>query len=142
VPYTQDREYPVSGPFPAKSHEGALDKLTMLVQQLKSALDQALVMRTYDTQTGDNLIPPASYGLVGFDSDLIGQIFSFTALAEMLSPEKIALRISNTIPTTEDIPDGFASIWVDTTQPADQRVRLWANYDGGFYNIILGDAGA
>lgn len=35
VPYTQATDYPENDPFPALSHEDALDKLTMLVQQIK-----------------------------------------------------------------------------------------------------------
>mgnify|MGYP001599760416 CR=1 FL=1 len=35
VPYTQATKYPENDPFPAASHEDALDKLTMLVQQIK-----------------------------------------------------------------------------------------------------------
>jgi len=35
VPYTQATDYPENDPFPALSHEDALDKLTMLVQQVK-----------------------------------------------------------------------------------------------------------
>ena len=35
VPYTQATQYPENDPFPAASHEDALDKLTMLVQQIK-----------------------------------------------------------------------------------------------------------
>jgi hypothetical protein len=142
VPYTQDREYPVSGPFPSQSHEMALDKLTMLVQQLKAELDRALVMRTYTTQTGDNLIPPASYGLVGFDSGKVGTIFDFTTLEQIISPWKTTVQVFDVNPTTDDIPDGFASIWVNTAQPINQRVKLWANVGGNFFNMILGDAGA
>ena len=32
---TQDRNYPIRGAFPSQSHEGALDKLTMQVQELQ-----------------------------------------------------------------------------------------------------------
>ena len=35
VPYTQATAYPENNPFPAESHENALDKLTMLVQQVR-----------------------------------------------------------------------------------------------------------
>ena len=35
VPYTQLVDYPEGGSFPAQTHEGALDKLTMQVQQLQ-----------------------------------------------------------------------------------------------------------
>lgn len=42
VPYTQETDYTQSDPFPAQSHEDALDKLTMLAQQLKSSVDRSL----------------------------------------------------------------------------------------------------
>ena len=42
VPYTQQTDYPVYGPFPAESHERALDKLTMLVQQAKDVASFAI----------------------------------------------------------------------------------------------------
>lgn len=47
---TQLTEYPPNTPFPASSHERALDKLTMLTQQL--ATDIAFCMRTPDVGGG------------------------------------------------------------------------------------------
>lgn len=43
VPATQETDYVSNDPFPAESHERALDKLTMLVQQSISALGRALL---------------------------------------------------------------------------------------------------
>lgn len=42
VPLTQLTDYPPNTPFPATSHERALDKLTMIVQQLQAAVSAAL----------------------------------------------------------------------------------------------------
>ena len=42
TPYTQEMDYPPYGPFPAESHEGALDKLTMLVQQARDGIEEIL----------------------------------------------------------------------------------------------------
>lgn len=39
---SQTTAYPVAGPFPAKSHERALDKLTMLVQQTQDLTNNAV----------------------------------------------------------------------------------------------------
>jgi len=44
VPATQPTDYLQGDPFPAESHERALDKLTMIVQQLKEITDRALVI--------------------------------------------------------------------------------------------------
>lgn len=43
VPATQETDYVANDPFPAESHEMALDKLTMLVQQANLALGRALL---------------------------------------------------------------------------------------------------
>jgi len=42
VPLTQETDYTPNDPFPAESHEAALDKLTMLVQQLQEQVNRAL----------------------------------------------------------------------------------------------------
>ena len=47
VPYTQATAYPENNPFPAASHEDALDKLTMLVQQVRE-----LTIRTWRFAAG------------------------------------------------------------------------------------------
>lgn len=38
APLTQEYDYPPYGPFPAESHERALDKLTMLIQQVNDEI--------------------------------------------------------------------------------------------------------
>lgn len=43
VPATQETDYVANDPFPAESHERALDKLTMLVQQGNNVLNRALL---------------------------------------------------------------------------------------------------
>ena len=42
VPLTQETDYVENDPFPAESHEDALDKLTMITQQQQEQLDRAL----------------------------------------------------------------------------------------------------
>lgn len=55
VPATQETDYVANDPFPAQSHERALDKLTMLVQQAISGLSRALLRPVgknyYDAET-------------------------------------------------------------------------------------------
>lgn len=42
VPITQETDYTQSDPFPAESHEDALDKLTMIAQQLQDGVNRSL----------------------------------------------------------------------------------------------------
>lgn len=39
TPLTQETDYPTAGTFPAASHETALDKLTLIVQELEARID-------------------------------------------------------------------------------------------------------
>ena len=141
VPITQTREYTVSGPFPAKSHEAALDKLTMLVQQVDAELANTLKIRTNDGQVGDNYLPPPKPGVVGYDSFYAATIFSFADLATAVRPRFMEVTLSAVNPTTLDIPAGLARMWVNTTEPIATKVRLWVNYAGSLFNVILNDAG-
>jgi len=52
VPMTQEADYQESGRFPAETHERALDKLTMIAQQLHEALGRALAVPTTDQAPG------------------------------------------------------------------------------------------
>jgi len=60
VPVTQTTSYAEGGDFPAASHERALDKLTMLVQQTKRIADRSL--KVSESQTSPNDLPNAANG--------------------------------------------------------------------------------
>lgn len=51
VPETQDVSYPVRGAFPAPSHENAMDRLTMMVQQQNESVNRSLRYPLGDTST-------------------------------------------------------------------------------------------
>ncbi|MCK9326253.1 MAG: hypothetical protein M0P69_12245 [Bacteroidales bacterium] len=66
--YTQETDYVENDPFPADTHEAALDKLTMLVQQLKEVVDRAIVQDA--AQSTDLEFPAASSGaFLGWNAD-------------------------------------------------------------------------
>lgn len=70
VPATQLVDYSQGDAFPAESHEQALDKITMLVQQQNEKLDRALVFAPSDTGSGQ--LPEVSIRanrLLAFDSN-------------------------------------------------------------------------
>jgi len=53
VDLTQETHYIEGDPFPAQSHERALDKLTMITQQLKEKVDRALTLSIFDETSID-----------------------------------------------------------------------------------------
>ena len=59
--YTQETDYVENDAFPAESTEDALDKLTMLIQQLKEELDRALL---------GSITTEAGVIAIGYDSGL------------------------------------------------------------------------
>jgi len=69
---TQEVDYLANDPFPADTHEGALDKLTLLTQELQEEIDRSLkVSRTApitNSQITDNATARAGK-LLGFSND-------------------------------------------------------------------------
>ena len=59
VPATQLVDYISGGPFPAETHERALDKLTMLVQGNQEGLSRALTGPSVDPEDANNTLPPS-----------------------------------------------------------------------------------
>jgi hypothetical protein len=56
VPLTQETDYVANDSFPAESHEQALDKLTMITQQLAEEVDRAVKVLPSSTDDPDALI--------------------------------------------------------------------------------------
>lgn len=71
VPSTQETDYISGDPFPAESHERALDKLTMLSQQSEEVESRTLKFPTGDLSTQIGELPAAALRtnrLLGFDA--------------------------------------------------------------------------
>jgi hypothetical protein len=70
VPATQETDYLANDPFPAESHERALDKLTMLVQQNERELDRALKIPLASVPTTSTELPlPVGNKLLAWNSN-------------------------------------------------------------------------
>jgi hypothetical protein len=99
----QETDYTDTDSFPADTHERALDRLTMLIQQLKEVTDRALVFSPSDT-AGSSL-PAASARanlLLGFNS--VGQILLSAPTSG--SAADLALSIAN----ASDVTKGAALV--------------------------------
>lgn len=71
VPLTQEVDYQPNDPFPAESHEQALDKLTMEAQQLNEAVGRSIKLSSTNTMTSTEFTVGAadrSNKVLGFDS--------------------------------------------------------------------------
>lgn len=74
VPLTQEVDYQANDPFPAETHEKALDKLTMEVQQVSSTIGNALRFPDTDSSSLSAVLPSVANragNYLAFDS--IGQ---------------------------------------------------------------------
>ena len=69
VPYTQETVYTENSPFPAKSHENALDKLTLLAQQLYEKFKRTLNYDPADEGQSVTLPPMVGGGFLGTTAD-------------------------------------------------------------------------
>ncbi|MBZ9629140.1 hypothetical protein LB450_13645, partial [Psychroflexus sp. CAK1W] len=67
VPFTQLTHYVPNDPFPAASHEQALDKLTMETQQLNEGLSRSITLPPNATGLSTNLPLPAANNLIGWN---------------------------------------------------------------------------
>lgn len=65
----QDADYVENDPFPAQSHERALDKLTMIAQRIRELVNRSFRLSDSDTTGASTIIPtPAAYKLIGWNS--------------------------------------------------------------------------
>jgi len=71
VPKTQEADYVQNDDFPAQSHEDALDKLTMITQQVQEVVDRTVTFPASDSASATAELPVASLranNLLGFDA--------------------------------------------------------------------------
>lgn len=69
VPFTQETDYVENDAFPAESHEQALDKLTMIIQQQQEELDRALKLTESQQSSGLTIPTPVTNNLLRWDSN-------------------------------------------------------------------------
>jgi hypothetical protein len=69
---TQMVDYTPNDPFPAETHERALDRLTALVQELDDKLDRSATLSPTSSMSSLLLPEPAGDRLIGWKNDLSG----------------------------------------------------------------------
>ena len=102
VPLTQETDYVENDPFPAETHERALDKLTMAVQQQGEVLERAFKV-SEASDTDPTLPTPSEGAFLGWQSGQLAN-FSPTLSAETLTfgsgLQKVGTEVSIELATT------------------------------------------
>ena len=93
TPLTQITDYTPNDPFPAESHEDALDRLTFIVQQLQEEVDRCIKSSRANTFTNPEFTASAT--------DRANKVFSFDGSGDLAVTE-IASIGSATIGISED----------------------------------------
>jgi len=84
VSETQEVDYQPFDAFPAETHEGALDKLTMLVQQMQEQVSRSPQLPVDSTLTDYDLGNPVAEKLIQYKADLSGQEPSIYTVQELI----------------------------------------------------------
>ena len=87
VPLTQQTDYQANDPFPAESHEEALDKLTMLTQQLQDGVDRSIKLSTTNTMSSTEFTVGAA--------DRANKILAFDSAGEIAVTQEIGTYRGN-----------------------------------------------
>lgn len=87
VPLTQVTDYTPNDPFPAETHEQALDKLTMEVQQINEAIDRSIKLSLSNTMASTEFTVSAA--------DRANKIFAFDSAGELNIAQEIGTYRSN-----------------------------------------------
>lgn len=128
VPLTQQTDYVDGDAFPADSHESALDRLTMIVQQLNELFNRSLVTPKTDDETLDMEIPSSV--------DRASRFLYFDASGEPTAVQNLAGAIAAT---------AFAETLLDDTDAEEARGTLKVNSNiiyelsGGDYTVLDDD---
>lgn len=104
VPLTQTTDYTDNDPFPAQSHEDALDKLTMIEQQQNDQIDRALKFPSTASVTLVPVLPAApedGYAIVW--DGVLGAMKNGASLADITSASATAVAAAATATTQAGI---------------------------------------
>lgn len=110
IPFTQESDFVENDPLPADTLEAGLDRAAMRDQQLKDALDRALVLPVTST-TGGGVVPsPEADKILGWNSDGTAlenkDIPSGTAVYTTIANTKLGTTAAEAV-----TPDSLAALW-------------------------------
>lgn len=87
VPLTQVTDYTPNDPFPAETHERALDKLTQVTQQINEAVDRSIKLSLSNTMTSTEFTVDAA--------ERANKVFGFDAAGELVVSQELGTYRGN-----------------------------------------------
>jgi hypothetical protein len=142
VPATQTTDYQEGGDFPAASHERALDKLTMLAQQLDRSVDRAIRVTEAEGQRNDMVAVANS--IIGLDGSKQPKAMTPAELREFLTLTGTTLSVPAGIRTFADAGQRTAAVPDYAGQLATQRdegvVYIATGTSAGNWTVLLVNA--
>lgn len=107
VPMTQEVDYRENEIFPAKTHERALDKLTMAVQQLSEKMDRAVTVDIFSEEDPNNFMVEMR-SLVSSAANH-ANIAGEAAGTATVQAESAAFKADEAVEAVADVLEGFAA---------------------------------
>ena len=141
VPLTQQYDYIENDPFPAESHETALDKLTMIVQQQEEVHDRMFTVEPAYVDTDVETVPLADSFLVWDDDgdELTNLLFS--DINDVVEIEKLYLAGEVIVETFDEL--GSTGIKIHNGNGAEPLVIYAPNSaDPGAWYMTSTEPGA
>ena len=138
---TQGTDYVENDPFPAESHENALDRITMIAQQLQEAIDRSLKISRTNTMTNTEFTVGAT--------DRANKILSFDSAGEITITTAIGTSRGNWAASTayaeRDIVKDTSTnnvFIVNTAHTSSGSQPLTTNANSAKYTLLVDAASA
>lgn len=138
---TQGTDYVENDPFPAESHENALDRITMIAQQLQEAIDRSLKISRTNTMTNTEFTVGAT--------DRANKILSFDSAGELTITTAIGTARGNWAASTayaeRDIVKDTSTnniFIVNTAHTSSGSQPLTTNANSAKYTLLVDAASA
>ena len=141
ITLTQGTDYVENDPFPAESHENALDRITMIAQQLQEAIDRSLKISRTNTITSTEFTVGAT--------DRANKILSFDSTGEITITTAIGTSRGNWSASTayaeRDIVKDTSTnnvFIVNTAHTSSGSQPLTTNANSAKYTLLVDAASA
>lgn len=137
---TQLTTYTPNDPFPAKTHERGLDRLTALVQELADAVARSAKLSVTSILSSLTLPDPIANALLGWKADLTGIENKILVPASSVVAASVANTRSGITNAEFVTPLGLASQWKKGTDIASAATLAKpADANLGGYHVVTGN---
>jgi len=138
---TQETDYVANDPFPANSHEEALDRVTMIAQEIQEELQRAIKLSKTNTMTSTEFTVAAA--------DRANKILAFDNAGEISVTQELGTFRGNWATATSYVPRDLVKdtstnniFIVDTAHTSVGSQPLTTNANSAFYELIVDAAAA